>query len=383
MNEFYYKSPLIDIERSNTCAQIEWGNITMPEPNLPAIEELRNTSIDNIESDMYFYHSDLPIAIGMGSSSWITDASGDVNQHIQYLAFGEDFIYQRNSSWNVPYTFSGKEKDAETGYSYFGARYYDSDLSIWLSVDPLADKRIWESPYSYCGNNLVNRFDEDGRFWHIIAGAVIGAAATTIKLAINGEDFTKGKTWAKIGLGAGTGAAIAAMPFSAVGVVGAGGVGFASDILDQSIDKASNGEDVLDLKSYNYKKAAVSGLITAGASAIGGAWGKNLRSKSIDKNWVGSLKRTTLMKQIYKHPQLGGVIANGVVDISNAIINSSLAKLNSEVYSKGGAWGVASSSDIDEKGNIKNDSSVYMGSLKTFEIVADKSSKKQVDDTTK
>ena len=89
------------------------------------------------------------------------------------------------------------------------------------------------------------------------------------------------------------------------------------------------------------------------------------------------------MKQIYKHPQLGGVIANGVVDISNAIINSSLAKLNSEVYSKGGAWGVASSSDIDEKGNIKNDSSVYMGSLKTFEIVADKSSKKQVDDTTK
>jgi hypothetical protein len=26
------------------------------------------------------------------------------------------------------------------GYSYFGARYYDSDLSVWLSVDPLADK---------------------------------------------------------------------------------------------------------------------------------------------------------------------------------------------------------------------------------------------------
>ena len=40
-----------------------------------------------------------------------------------------------------PVTFTGKERDAETGYSYFGARYYDSDLSgLFLSVDPMADK---------------------------------------------------------------------------------------------------------------------------------------------------------------------------------------------------------------------------------------------------
>ena len=119
---------------------------------------------------MYFYHSDLPIAIGMGSSSWITDASGDVNQHLQYLplrqaqgsAFGEDYIYQRNSSWAVPYTFSGKEKDSETGYSYFGARYYDSDLSIWLSVDPLASKYPSMSAYMYVAGNPVMLVDLDG-----------------------------------------------------------------------------------------------------------------------------------------------------------------------------------------------------------------------------
>ena len=34
------------------------------------------------------------------------------------------------------HTFSSKERDVETGLSYFGARYYSSDLSIWLSVDP-------------------------------------------------------------------------------------------------------------------------------------------------------------------------------------------------------------------------------------------------------
>jgi len=70
---------------------------------------------------------------------------------------------QRNTSWNAPYTFSGKEKDVETGYGYFGARYYDSGLSIWLSVDPMSDKYPSMSPYNYCANNPVILVDPDGR----------------------------------------------------------------------------------------------------------------------------------------------------------------------------------------------------------------------------
>jgi len=69
---------------------------------------------------------------------------------------------QRNSSWNAPYTFSGKEKDTETGYGYFGARYYDSGLSIWLSVDPMSDKYPSMSPYNYCANNPVRFIDPKG-----------------------------------------------------------------------------------------------------------------------------------------------------------------------------------------------------------------------------
>jgi RHS repeat-associated protein len=72
------------------------------------------------------------------------------------------FIYQRNSSWAVPYTFSGKEKDAETGYSYFGARYYDSDLSVWLSVDPLADKYLSTSGFMYVMGNPIGNIDPNG-----------------------------------------------------------------------------------------------------------------------------------------------------------------------------------------------------------------------------
>ena len=60
------------------------------------------------------------------------------------------------------YTFSAKEKDSETGLSYFGSRYYSSDLSVWLSVDPMAAKYPSLSPYVYCADNPVRCVDPDG-----------------------------------------------------------------------------------------------------------------------------------------------------------------------------------------------------------------------------
>ena len=63
---------------------------------------------------------------------------------------------------NYTHTFSAKEKDSETGLSYFGSRYYSSDLSIWLSVDPMSDKYPSLSPYVYCANNPVKLVDPNG-----------------------------------------------------------------------------------------------------------------------------------------------------------------------------------------------------------------------------
>ena len=61
-------------------------------------------------------------------------------------------------------SFTGKEKDSETGFCYFGARYYDCDLSgLFLSVDPMADKYPSISPYSFCAWNPVKLVDPDGR----------------------------------------------------------------------------------------------------------------------------------------------------------------------------------------------------------------------------
>ena len=64
---------------------------------------------------------------------------------------------------NVAYC-NGKEKDYESGFHYYGARYYWSELLTgWLSVDPMADKYPGISPYAYCEDNPVKLIDPDGK----------------------------------------------------------------------------------------------------------------------------------------------------------------------------------------------------------------------------
>ena len=108
----------------------------------------------------YFFHPD-----HLGSASWITDLSGQPVQHMQYKPFGGDYIDQQapNTDYSERFRFTGKERDAETGYDYFGARYYSSSLGIWLSVDPMSDKYPSLSPYVYCADNPVNAIDPDGK----------------------------------------------------------------------------------------------------------------------------------------------------------------------------------------------------------------------------
>ena len=71
---------------------------------------------------------------------------------------------------SLTYTFSAKERDPETGLSYFGSRYYSSDLSIWLSVDPMSDKYASLSPYTYCADNPIILIDFDGQDWVLVTG---------------------------------------------------------------------------------------------------------------------------------------------------------------------------------------------------------------------
>lgn len=67
------------------------------------------------------------------------------------------------SYYQTEFKFNGKELDNETGMYYYGARYYDPSLSIWMSVDPLAEQFPNFSPYNYTMNNPINMVDPDGR----------------------------------------------------------------------------------------------------------------------------------------------------------------------------------------------------------------------------
>lgn len=60
--------------------------------------------------------------------------------------------------------------DNVMGYTYFGARYYDSDLSVWLSVDPMAGEYPNMSPYMYVAGNPIRFIDPNGSIiWDPIA----------------------------------------------------------------------------------------------------------------------------------------------------------------------------------------------------------------------
>ena len=65
------------------------------------------------------------------------------------------------------------------------ARHYHPTLSIWLSVDPMADKYPSTSPYTYCGDNPVRLVDQDGRQWEqdddkVIADNLVHQARSNI-----------------------------------------------------------------------------------------------------------------------------------------------------------------------------------------------------------
>ena len=90
---------------------------------------------------------------------------GEAVQHLQYLPYGEPYVDQRTSGYEYKerFTFTGKERDEETGYSYFGARYMDHEiLTSFLSVDRYASKYPSISPYAYCAWNPLKFTDPNG-----------------------------------------------------------------------------------------------------------------------------------------------------------------------------------------------------------------------------
>ena len=143
-------------------------------------QEVDNT-IGGEKQRVFYYHTD-----HLGSASLVTDYRGNEYERLEYTPYGELWVdlggYTEGTY--IPFKFSAKEMDEETGLYYFGARYLDPKYSMWISADPALGEYIPQSGrdkneqlpgmggvythinfhlYHYAGNNPVRYVDPDGR----------------------------------------------------------------------------------------------------------------------------------------------------------------------------------------------------------------------------
>lgn len=127
-------------------------------PTIPTVQQESTMTYGTHDQNLlnsYYFHPD-----HLGSSSYITNSSGVVCQHMEYLPFGETLVDEHLNSNNSPFKYNSKELDEETGNYYYSARYYDPKLSIFISVDPLAEETM--DPYGYCYENPIKLIDPTG-----------------------------------------------------------------------------------------------------------------------------------------------------------------------------------------------------------------------------
>ena len=147
----------------------------------------------------YYYHPD-----HLGSAQLVTDYEGNEYQRIEYTPYGELWVEKKTANEKgmryLPYKFTAKEQDEETGLYYYGARYLDAKYSRWLSTDPAVSEYINGNStsgglyntvnfnlYHYAGNNPVKYTDPDGNAFNIIAGALIGGGFAALKAVCDGK----------------------------------------------------------------------------------------------------------------------------------------------------------------------------------------------------
>ena len=112
-----------------------------------------------IGMERYYYVKD-----HLGSIRQTINEDGEIVAAQDYYAYGEIIPGRSYNAGMVDekYKFTEKERDIETNYDYFGARYYNSKLGLWNSVDPLADKYPGWSPYNYTLCNPLRYTDPHG-----------------------------------------------------------------------------------------------------------------------------------------------------------------------------------------------------------------------------
>src|SRR5690606_31671700 len=128
-------------------------------------------------------------------------------EHNQSKYYKVPYPTTNTGSYDNKWKFNGKELDDATQMYYYGARYYDPRISIFVSVDPLAEKFVGWTPYHYVHNNPINLIDPTGMSAEpptTYDNEETGEKVTVQDgidrtLKVDEKDFKKAKEFAKLG----------------------------------------------------------------------------------------------------------------------------------------------------------------------------------------
>jgi len=159
----------------------------------------------NINGEEYFYVRNLQQDIvalidenGMIVADYLYDAWGNI--------LNRDEVKNNSIARLNPYRYRGYRYDEETGLYYLNSRYYNPEIGRFINADGLigqTGKTLSHNMYAYTSNNPVMRIDENGYFWHVIAGAAVGSlvSSTTqiITNIVTGQEWHDGLAAAALG----------------------------------------------------------------------------------------------------------------------------------------------------------------------------------------
>ena len=119
-----------------------------------AQKRIGTTFNDDISEEIHYTLDD-----HLGSSNARLDDSGSIIDRQEFYPFGDTSLRTYSKK---RYQYVGKEKDAESGLIYYGARYYAAWTCRFISVDPLAAQYAHLTSYNYASNSPIGQLDVDG-----------------------------------------------------------------------------------------------------------------------------------------------------------------------------------------------------------------------------
>ncbi len=103
----------------------------------------------------------IPYQDAFGNIVGYWDTNGVIVAEYTYDAFGKTISQTGSMADAFRHRFSTKYYDSETGFYYYGYRYYFPELRRWLSRDPIEEEG-GNNLYVFCMNSSLSSFDDFG-----------------------------------------------------------------------------------------------------------------------------------------------------------------------------------------------------------------------------